>query len=464
VPKSCPAGGEPLPAAAHCDGVDRMRAWLGMELAISHVGCKYRPPASMVRGRDWMRGRPMRIASVFLVSGFAVACGGGNASETDASGDGASNVTVIVLNGGLPDPGIDVIFHAPDGEVVGETTTDAEGVAYGVIVAGAQVTIARSSDLTTFRRVDPGETIRARYEEGGGFLAESTITLPDGGPAYRYVVSNGCDSQGQEAPALPFYLQVNSGCVGGTPASFPVYAVAFDEINTELEWTLDPAVAVSSPEVTLPPWKTDYDTVAVDIVAVPPDISDMSVRGSFQVGEVEFTVAGPSTFEDPSGDQAAELRYPQVDAASYVTVMGFRFDGTRSYGTLEVGRGDAVDQVTYDLGDLLLPRLSDAALDDATPGRPTISWTGAAPDADFVEVTLGNWTIFDAPDGVTAIQAPLLPDALADLRPSAIDFASVAAYEADWLDGYGELKETARVGFLPETRAGTLRVAITDWR
>lgn len=405
---------------------------------------------------------------------LAVACGGGGGeSGADAGGDGTSNVTVIVWISDYPAAGIDVVFHAPDGAVSGQTTTDVAGEAHGVIVAGAQVTVVHAGYLTTFRRVDPGDTIRASYEAGGTFLADSVITLPgDFDTASEYHVSNGCrslDGSLVEGSPPPVDLSVDSDCAGGTPPSFPVYAVARDYLDAELAWTLDPSVAVSSPDVTLPPWQTGYELVAIDIVEVPPGVSEISVKGGFQVGEGGFDLTGGLSFGDPSGDQSGDLSHPQLAAESYTTTMTIQFDGG-SYGILEIGRADAVTQVTYDLGDLLLPRLSNAALDEATPDRPEISWIGAAPDADFVVASLawsgGQWTIFDAPGELTAIQAPALPDELAALRPGSVDSGSVAAYvaayEADWVDGYGELKEAAVGDMFPDTRDGHLRVTVTS--
>jgi hypothetical protein len=394
-----------------------------------------------------------RIATVFLAGGLAVACGdggGGGGGEPDA-GDGSSdgsNVTVVVSVGGTPLVDIDVVFHAPDGAVTAHATTDAAGEARATIVAGSQVTIARAgpggdADLTTYRSIEPGDTVRQRYRDYTS-LAMAEVTLPgEVADAYQYFVGNGCDSPEDTTAELTASLAIDASCVGGSPPAFPLYAVAVSESgDSALAWSLAPSVPVSSPDAILPAWETDFDTVTVNLVNLPPDILFLTAQGGFRIGAASFTVTGGLVFASPSGDQTGAIVYSQLLASSYAIATNIAY-GESSSAWLEEGRAEASPERTVDL-DGMLPRLSGATRNGTTE-RPGVSWTGSAPDADALAVDLhwsgGRWLIYDAPEEAGEVQTPALPDALAAYRPLVdIEGGSINFFDADWVDGYEGIK------------------------
>jgi len=72
------------------------------------------------------------------------------------------------------------------------------------------------------------------------------LTLPVAAAgASSYTVQNGCDDVEQPAGDCGVIeLIVGTGCASGTPPTFPVYALAVDELEEPLAWSLAAEVPV----------------------------------------------------------------------------------------------------------------------------------------------------------------------------------------------------------------------------
>lgn len=96
----------------------------------------------------------------------------------------------------------------------------------------------------------------------------------------------------------------------------------------------------------------------------------------------------------------------------------------------------------------------------AGTARPSIAWSGTAASADAVRVAVSSVSsdrvIFDEPDEVQEIDVPALPNALATMRPTILSDVSVGFYEANWVNGYADVK----AGVDDELPEGDARVEI----
>jgi hypothetical protein len=72
-------------------------------------------------------------------------------------------MSLRVQNSGLPLADLAVVFHDADGEVLGQTTTDADGVASGEVAEGGMVTVIGGTTRLTVAGVEPGDDLVLGY-------------------------------------------------------------------------------------------------------------------------------------------------------------------------------------------------------------------------------------------------------------------------------------------------------------
>jgi hypothetical protein len=176
-----------------------------------------------------------------------IGCGGGLPADPDAAPDAAiadaaiadavpdampdampASVVVHVRGraGAGPSAGVPVLFHDPAGALVGRTTTDAQGVASGVVAAGGSITVVEAGPrlLTTIAGVEPGDDLEVG--DVGTWdppLRATSIVVPSGPDASdQYVAWGPCALSGfSSTTTVPVTLW---GCA---PASGPVIAAAY---------------------------------------------------------------------------------------------------------------------------------------------------------------------------------------------------------------------------------------------
>ncbi|MBX3185385.1 MAG: hypothetical protein KF819_00155 [Labilithrix sp.] len=361
---------------------------------------------------------------------------------------GTAPVTVNVTRGGAPASGIVIVFGDAAGAVLGVETTDASGVAARVVPAGSQVTAimgsATAPRLFTVTDVEPGDLLRAVDPSPALEDLNATVTV-DGVPANApegnlQASAGGCASGIQ--PNLPLAFGLYSPCqVGGT---FPLLVVARDsESGEELGFTFkkgnsvlfgDGGVASSITVQPTSAWSTAKTSHVVNVTKSPAAGAGGVIFYNEMVGGVGTTSAQSFTADPGAGAQArtftghpgyADFVQTTAEVRDYPSEAAISAVSTRA-PTPTANTSASVDLST------LLPLITSATLNTATPARPAVSWTAsgslAAADGSLVVIRWfqetadppisGTWSIVTSPTK-TSVTFPALPASASSLAPSA---------------------------------------------
>ena len=424
---------------------------------------------------------------------------GEDAATSDAGVDtgvdaGPQPLTLRVLLGGAPEPGVSVVFQDATGTALTTATTGATGTVSQLVTAGSQVTVVlgtqRNPNLVTIQDVAPGDvlTVTDTSTSPTPIDDEVTTTLPastwDAAAVSEVVYAGQCS----DPVAYPLYLGTNCESAG----QFPLFARAVDNTTqVEVAYTyqtgnaLVPDGGLPDGDTTLPvvvtrAWSTSTATETVTGTNVPP--LPVGAQGGYvtQVyaevsGGVPLSLLGSDATTDDAGAQSAQFvihtGYPDfVQAGAYTTVS------TESGNVISIVGGatrsappTTSQSASFDLSTLpLITSATVDANDGGIPGQPNVTWTSAgslsaangiyvsaqwnaevATDAGSVSVN-GTWTLV-APPTATSVQAPALPASLAAWSPGATaswnSTPRVAAVQASFLSGYAGFR--AQAGSLP---------------
>lgn len=122
----------------------------------------------------------------------------------DAPETGLVTITVYDATH-VPAPGVPVVFQDPDGSVVSEASTDAQGMASATMEAGGSVTChggPAANTLYTFTAVKPGDQLLVGTA-GPPATFQVSFKLPAVANAYEYSVQTRCGSGGAGSGANP---------------------------------------------------------------------------------------------------------------------------------------------------------------------------------------------------------------------------------------------------------------------
>ena len=379
------------------------------------------------------------------------------------SEDAAGPPRVRILEDG-PVAGRDVVFHAPDGSVVTHVQTGADGVAAAEVSPGGMVTIVYTSGETvralTVMGVEPG----ALVDVGWGWriaravlLGKVSVTAPGAfAGAAVYVLQIPCASVYTGSVAAPIAMDVTSTCVDAN-GRLQLLAVVHDGsfLPKAFSFVRDIDFGAHTAAETLPPWRTDWQDVAVELGNPPDAVSDASA--SLTLRPSTSSLQGDSVTRSWTGGTLSfPLRTPRgfADAVSYEvdvwSIPGRPSERSRQgvFGTWPAT--GIPPTLSVDAAADLLPRLHTAVLDATDPARPRVTWSAtgdiAGATALRVEIAWGRastWAIV-APAGTPLpLTVPALPDALAAFRPpdAAATRVDVFAIDAPSLGGYAAYRQ-----------------------
>jgi hypothetical protein len=407
-------------------------------------------------------------------------------------------ITVIVNDTNAPATplaGVPVVFVNPDGSVVAEPLTDANGKATATVLPGASVTAVYgggtlSVQLETVRAVAPGDTIVIGPLSGAGGNPSGTFTatVPDYAGSVFYDVYGPCGSNtanavGSGAPT-PVTLSMQDNCQQTT---MDLVAIAKNSDKTPDAWVEAKNVAYTDGgNATMGSGWQPFQTLSLSFsnVAASSTSSIYIMNMAPDANGYQVATYG-STGTEP---QTATLQVPGTATALVET------DFTHNSGGGQQQMYDVVDgtKTTYavDLSTALLPYINFPTLDPAS-GAVTVPGATTAGDILDVNVQFSRvintqstnfyWEIWTPPTG--SFTLPAMPADLATDYPATGDgvgqgTASLYAADAitDWAQVRGHLfgaldayylgrtglgrfiwSYPTGVGFAPTPRSGGLR-------
>lgn len=379
---------------------------------------------------------------VGLVAFGLVAC-------TPPDDDDDTSITVEVVDGTAPVSGVEVLFHDADGVLVDRGQTDAAAPLKMDLPAGTTVT-AMWQDVSGFRviqsflDVQPGDhliLLRNLNQE----TATVNLTFPADFPgATGYFLRIGCEQYIVTA-LVPTTLDVPMSCVHNGELTVSMQA----DQNPASAFTYVEGVAVSADtpaDVTLPAWRTDFDSVQVDVTNIPPStglsVSAARLTHPWYVIPSDFASANP-----PGVNETFNLSLPAGVGDAQSVVSGVRLSGSQ-YLTMSEGVDGASSSVTMDYANAL-PALADFAVGLPDPAQPIMDWTGQPADTQYVSAFLnwlagdgGLWVVFEPSDMEPGLVFPELPaDLSAWFPPGDLNQvgANLSYYDDSWVSDYSEI-------------------------
>jgi hypothetical protein len=374
--------------------------------------------------------------------------------------------------------GVTVVFGGATGDVLSTATTDANGLAVGLVPSGAMATVvlgtADAPRLVTVTALEPGDVIVASdFESDSNFTYVSQPEQPDGGPAgaFYYQLRTGSCSIGFFATDLnaPFTMGLTNECIGPN-RKFPVVLEAYDDSFSQTGYRFKKGNDAPPDGGTVTPvfgaWSTAFNTQTVTGTNLTVD------GGSYRLayGEIADGVMKPNTayvgFSDDGGASnafdKAHTAFPdavQYEIAAEVSMnVGDSFVGVATRKAAPAG--DDTTNIDF-MG--RLPEITSSGVDAGTPKRPSIGWTPssslATADGTYVVMKWyeegdagqisGTWS-FVTPSTVTSVTAPALPASVtrgpgADANYTSYGLPRVVSVEASFVNGYADFRKGAGV-------------------
>jgi hypothetical protein len=365
-------------------------------------------------------------------------------------------VTVRLFDDGAPLAGRWVVFHDAEGEVLSAARSGPDGAATGQVPRGGMVTVAQGNSvrrLVTFTGVEPGDAIVVGEpeDEGGAGRAVgmARVSVPGefpGAAAYGFDLGVGTTpADAHAAPRVPVLQRFLDG------DRFRVLAEARDArgepVAYAFNWAAAPRANAPDAEVQLGAWRTDFRAVSFVVVDAPAGVSKVSAELALVEGEHERFARGRREVEARRG---ATMRFavPGPLGRAGAFRLAVDYEGGPDRATLAQHVRDLPAEVPVDLRAKLLPRVSDAVVDQAAE-RPTARWRvgdgAAAADATLVQVAWPEtrehvWTVV-APPGASRAKLPALPAVLSAWRPGALPArAAIALVDASFYEGFADVR------------------------
>lgn len=334
------------------------------------------------------------LASLCLISG----CGKVNEAvpvdaPPDADPRSAVHVTVrdVIGNGALA-PNIPVVFIDPDGTVVADVVSDAEGRATANVLPGASVS-AVYQQLTTQQSVvttnnvhylfisildiKPGDDLPIGFTDrdfssAGTF--DVTFSPPAGMTPAKYEIFTPCGGTSATVPGTVAAPMQNS-CKRD---SFDILVVAEDAAGKALAGAVATNVSLSAGAATVPAAYTGANSFAAGYTNIPAGVASISTSRSASADLNGFEVGGSCT---PAAGACSipPVQVTTVSAKSVVQTSMSRMvaTGAPSQSQTYIQRvGGANLNYALDVGTNLLPFITNVVFD---PTTNTITPTVEAP-------------------------------------------------------------------------------------
>lgn len=405
-----------------------MRRWaeLGCLAALLACACK---PVSGIEGDDDGSDAALPAADA--------SAGGPDAAADAGPTVGAVKVRVFA-DVSVPVPGLDVLFHAPDGSFVYRGATNSAGEVEHDMPAGSFVTVGFSNAkgtlleyyVTTVAGVMPGDTIEIGPAErgySGAYLGDLLFADPGGDITNLVDVRVGCQSETLSAsdPSLSLYAD---RCTGGAD-SWDVLALQRNGMGGYAQHTLVADAKVDGTAYALADWTADWSTLDVELSNPPPRAVLAAVELGLYRNDLDYAYGTAFAGLTGSDSGRASVDYPTGFPQSLQPRLQVFFSDTASSKVEGVqfvlrnmpatGTGWSVD-----LSGDLLPEVQDVAFDPAAPADDwTLRWSvpGGFPSNmglamlhwrdEMVVVTRDwRWVLVMPPTMTSPYALPDLPD------------------------------------------------------
>lgn len=377
-------------------------------------------------------------------------------SGPDASLRGTVTVLALSPSGdGSPAAVVPVVFTDPDGTMVAEVMTDAQGMAQADVLPGATVTAVFSNTgggsgalLGTVMAVNPGDHIQIGFKNNTPInaLGNMTINFPALAGATNYLVYNSCTSSSTTGTSVT--VSFNSRCQKDT---YDIMVVAEDGSGNVLQVaTLNGAAFNDGGTLNVPNNYQGGGTMQFQFDNVPAAITGISAsRTNLSQGRTLF--GQPATITITQGTGTGSITRLAGGDQAQVTAA-FQTGSPIIHELFERVPASAATY-TLDVTSDVLPVLQ-APTYNKSKGR--IDWTAAdgGSQADALIAiaqyqrtmpTAQNFQWFMVgPGSLTAVTLPTLPDDLASDMPTTGDSLGMGVFlvnTAD-IDTYDDDRDT----------------------
>lgn len=333
----------------------------------------------------------------------------GDASEADAAPPAMGPVTVTFFYVD-PVPDANIIIYDPEGGVFVEGTTDLNGTrTFEDVPRGSTLTVGKSLGnaprVYTVVGLEANDNLVLGPRSEPSSTGSITVTA-SGITADHFYVGAGCGSARWNGAAVT--VAANTSCAT-TPTTWNVVAIAYNAANQALSYSVLTNVSQGS-SVTLSTWSTDWGTFAVNWSNPPAGTTNTSVSFRFP-----YVLPDTSYVMSTAGSGTASFRYPK----GVVNGLEYEVQSTSSSTYSFLSRRIApTGSVTLDLGQQMLPAITNVAtgLNDRT--RPIFSWIPPSDVAGADRLDLHanwdgpgyyDWHLYARPDLPSPYQVPAIP-------------------------------------------------------
>jgi len=376
-------------------------------------------------------------------------------------------VTQAALFGGMVGGragNIDIVSSLADGSVLASGKTDGDGRATIRVRAGGSVTaiyrhtVDLGADLITWTAVSPGDTLTfgnrnfATTGQSDTSIGTATYSWPAFSGASQYKVWTSCNTTGlgTQAPATSL-----------TAAEFPacheqpmtVGFSALDANNTLIGFgvVVSSAAFQDGATIQLPAWSPPA-TASITLTGLPSEIS--VVTGGFRaVIDGRFDINPGLAYQGAVTGGAFTASFPVSQLG--VRTLGAATLNRTGFRSIQIFDALSLGAVAQTIAAPVLPPWSQNGT-TASAGLRKATWVlepsaasvydGQALHMTWLHTTAGvpnasQWDIL-VPPGVSAVDFPALPAALADAGPAADDriVATTRVFEIPSINGYATLR------------------------
>jgi hypothetical protein len=350
----------------------------------------------------------------------ALGCGSvpvkSDANEGDSGGHedaalpskGPVTVTFFYVD---PVPDANVIIYDPSGAVFAEGTTGLDGSKrFEDVPRDSTLTVGKSLGnaprVYTVVGVQPNDNLVLGLREEPWTSGKITVTA-SGVTANHYYVGAGCGYSYWNGAARE--VDASSGCAV-TPTTWNVVAIAYNANNQALSYSVNQNVSAGS-STTLSSWSTDWATFSVNWSNPPVGVSSTSVGFSFR-----YPLPDPAPPASTASSGTTSFRYPR----NVVNGIQYSVSASGTGGVMSaIQRRIAISpSVTLDLGEQMLPTITNVAAGLSDRTRPIISWIAPTDvtGADRLSISAiwngpgyYEWHIYSRPDLPSPYQVPAIP-------------------------------------------------------
>jgi hypothetical protein len=373
----------------------------------------------------------LAVAACGKVSANADAAGNGIDAMASPDADPHGVVTVTVLNtdqSGTPVQGVPVVFFDPDGTMVGQSDSDAQGKASATVLPGANVSVVWPKSATeylvsTVYEIKPGDDLVLGFRNPSKTdVATFQVSYDAFSGASYYEIFGPC---GQADASNILHFQ--AGC---KTDPFDLYVLAFASSGALMGSNAKTGVAISSGSVHLPSTGWNFSgQFTASYTNVPSIVTNVTVDhvSGFPGG---YDSGGNGTPDATAHTASLAFTTPTVGTNAWVQSQ---FQGPTGSAQLVRQRiAGASTTAGMDVTATLLPWLDTPTFDAATQHFTMTAQSTGTYDMYFSELeytrtsgsTTTNFTWVLVGPTIGTITLPTLPSDVGNVNPLTTDTIS----------------------------------------